>query len=835
MLLPLLDELGGRSLRARLPFLGVLDRVLSHPDPALRASAIAVFAGAQGIPAWRALVAALKDPDASVRLATVRPLHTSATTDPARWIHAVFHPDPEVRRLARNIGAPYGFKSLFPPDAPYTDEETYAADIHTDPPETWLPPEDVEPIWRMLQATTCSAEDRDTLESFLQLGTIGGHSLRISVAEYLASRGFREVGLPLLVQNGSSQLINATSAEVEAIFRAIVAYGAADLETMFTNLFRDRAWEAEDQKAVTVLLTQGTNLDTRYWARDRIWTSTQQTVNFGRLARTFAWGVQLGYTLTGHRFKIEMLTNDADLGYTRLRENRLFITPMPILRGERGGMIVVRGLIVHEYGHHIYHKGEGAEAVWQQADTEKLGRLLNLVADEHLERNLRQRSARFGDLLKVLAAYAFQYSARELPVAALLRYLGPRAAAVLPQVTLAAARKPGHVVVGTGRLLFEMEAAGHSFARFVRALRMGLGNRTGDPRVAEALTLFRSSFRRSTMPQLLDVARRLREIFGDEADMLDHFAQEDVLAGDEAEWLANSPGITPDELRRQVDGLIPPPGSDSSKPPRPGNVPAAWGLNLRPEETFSLIADVVKLAHDPVSHAVYARQVARPSRQLRRYFQDLGVSLKPQRARIQGRMVDRTRIRDFILKGDPRLLIARNVARATDLFLGVAIDCSGSMFGPNLEKAKLFGTMLAEALKGLRDVDLRLFGFTDRTIFDAGNARRCAVHGLTALDGNNDAAALWHVFRVARASRRRAKLLVMISDGLPTQCTVASLKALVARLTRWNYCCAQVAVQPLEQICFPHYILLDDQQLDASVRKFGEVVVRLVGQALGMA
>jgi hypothetical protein len=121
-LLPLLNELGGRGLRARLPFLGVLDRVLTHPEPALRASATAVFAGAQGIPAWRALVAALKDPDVSVRLAAVRPLHTSATTDPARWIHAAFHPDPEVRRLARTIGAPYGFKSLFPPDAPYADE-----------------------------------------------------------------------------------------------------------------------------------------------------------------------------------------------------------------------------------------------------------------------------------------------------------------------------------------------------------------------------------------------------------------------------------------------------------------------------------------------------------------------------------------------------------------------------------------------------------------------------------------------------------------------------------------------------------------------------------------
>jgi hypothetical protein len=73
----------------------------------------------------------------------------------------------------------------------------------------------------------------------------------------------------------------------------------------------------------------------------------------------------------------------------------------------------------------------------------------------------------------------------------------------------------------------------------------------------------------------------------------------------------------------------------------------------------------------------------------------------------------------------------------------------------------------------------------------------------------------------------------MISDGLPTECTVAALKGLVNRLTRWNYCCAQVAVQRLEEICFPHYILLEDREFDVSVRKFGEVVMKLVGQTLG--
>ena len=44
---------------------------------------------------------------------------------------------------------------------------------------------------------------------------------------------------------------------------------------------------------------------------------------------------------------------------------------------------------------------------------------------------------------------------------------------------------------------------------------------------------------------------------------------------------------------------------------------------------------------------------------------------------------------------------------------------------------------------------------------------------------------------------------------------------------------AQVAVVPLSEICFPHYVLLQENQLDACVRQFGAVIMKLVGQALG--
>ena len=45
-------------------------------------------------------------------------------------------------------------------------------------------------------------------------------------------------------------------------------------------------------------------------------------------------------------------------------------------------------------------------------------------------------------------------------------------------------------------------------------------------------------------------------------------------------------------------------------------------------------------------------------------------------------------------------------------------------------------------------------------------------------------------------------------------------------------CCAQVGVCPLDHICFPHYILLDQENVQAGVRRFGQVIARLVQQAL---
>jgi hypothetical protein len=150
------------------------------------------------------------------------------------------------------------------------------------------------------------------------------------------------------------------------------------------------------------------------------------------------------------------------------------------------------------------------------------------------------------------------------------------------------------------------------------------------------------------------------------------------------------------------------------------------------------------------------------------------------------------------------------------------------MNGPKIELAKSFGALVAESAAGLPGIDGHVSAFDGSTFYHLGSFRRNAIATLTADDGNNDSGGLSRAAALAQASAKRHKLVVMISDGSPTECTVESLKKLVGRLTRdEGILCAQVAVQPLTEIAFPHYVDLSGRPLDAAVAQFGRLLMKL--------
>lgn len=600
------------------------------------------------------------------------------------------------------------------------------------------------------------------------------------------------------------------------------------------TLVRSKAVDADERdEALRRLLMEGIDPKVRETLVGEVTTGPLRDAKLGQVAELFAWGVRKGRELTGRFFSVHMTERRQDLGYTRMTESTIYVSPLPLMRGDRYGKDVVEALILHEYGHHLYHRDAESQRLWKRAHKEGIGSILNLVADEHLERRLRALDASYGDRLKRLAAYAFQHTNRELKVSRLLDMLQASTFEALSARPLGVAFEDDSVVVDSGLVLRELDRRGHPFARFVRAMRMGLGNRHDDPLLERALSLFKGGFRHQDMRGLYEIALELSLMYGAQSDLADAYGGHESLEWGDREGSVHGSGIGDGDVQREVERILRPPSASSSGPA--GGRAGRLQINVGGDMEFKELTKVIRVVPERDRHRQLAVEVRRHAFRLRTYFEEIGLSLVPRRARLRGRAFDRTRVRAVVTRQDPRMLVARELEVHTDLFIGVVIDCSGSMSaGQSMEKAHRFGVLLAEAARGLAGVDARFFGFTDQVIYDAGSERNCGVTSLTAGGGNNDAAALYYAAQVAAASPRKARLLVMISDGLPTECSVQSLRNLVQQLSRRKgILCAQVAVRPLTEVCFPHYIELLEPELDRSVRRFGEIISGLARRALG--
>ena len=686
--------------------------------------------------------------------------------------------------------------------------------------------------------TALQRSDRTAaLRAFLECGTQRSSELRYESAVRLFEEG-DSTGLVVLLGKWSELSFQIfprlDDASLEVIVRSATTLGQRELEDWVCDqiLSLERRNEIRT-RLLEILLDHSTHATTVGRVTNLLTTedSSRRQQKLTEVARSFKWGQEQSRRLLNSEFKMSMLSG-SDLGYTRLKEEKVFINVLPILKRKQHGRQIVEGLIVHELGHHIFHKGKNAEVIWKRAEKEGLHSLLNIVADEHLERNLRAADPDFDLRLKRLGAYAFQHMPRDIKIDDLLSALGIRAFEILTESEMAFCDRPDSVRIEGGQMLMELEKTGNSFARFFRSLRMGLGNRHNDPLVAKGLELFKKNFRKSSMEDLYKICLELRSIFPDEIGVGDTFGMDQANV-DQLGKAAD--GITDAEIEREIQRITSREELESGN--SSGDQDQNGGnrfINVIDELEFDQIKQIIKLPFHPLAWSTLSKKVASHGKLLKKFLVGLGQRFEIQRRRLTGHRVDRAAISRLVIRNDPRVMMARQTKIKNDLFIGVAVDCSGSMeFNDNIETAKKFAAVLAYAVRDIEDIDLRTFGFTDTELFDAGDERRPAIHPLATGAGNNDAAALWHIAQLALASKRKSKLLVMISDGLPTECSVAALRGLVTRLTKkMGICCAQIAVEDLEEVCFPHYVLVKEADEFAAVRKFGRTVASLVKTAL---
>lgn len=255
-------------------------------------------------------------------------------------------------------------------------------------------------------------------------------------------------------------------------------------------------------------------------------------------------------------------------------------------------------------------------------------------------------------------------------------------------------------------------------------------------------------------------------------------------------------------------------------------------LNIARKFNFPVIENVALPPTDKTLYRNFAAAVQGPARAMRRFLLTLGQREIEEFGKRQGQRLDPARIRKLAAVNDSQVMIGRETAQAPDLFLGLCIDCSGSMvFEDRMDKALSFATLLMEAAKGLDGLECRALGFEDSVLWELGKAGSPLLAGLKPGGGNNDAAALLAMAKHAMLSNHQHRLLIMISDGFPTECSHDSLAFLVQHLdTTYGIKSVQVAVARMapSRVAFPDFTDLTQHQIPVAVKLFSRMVQRVL-------
>jgi hypothetical protein len=98
-----------------------------------------------------------------------------------------------------------------------------------------------------------------------------------------------------------------------------------------------------------------------------------------------------------------------------------------------------------------------------------------------------------------------------------------------------------------------------------------------------------------------------------------------------------------------------------------------------------------------------------------------------------------------------------------------------------LDRALLLATLLAECLQDCPDVESVFLGF-NQNIYLCGDHDQHSLGSLHPAGKTNEAAALQYLRENCLMEPRRRKVVVVLSDGLPTACSQESVCALVRSL-----------------------------------------------------
>lgn len=172
---------------------------------------------------------------------------------------------------------------------------------------------------------------------------------------------------------------------------------------------------------------------------------------------------------------------------------------------------------------------------------------------------------------------------------------------------------------------------------------------------------------------------------------------------------------------------------------------------------------------------------------LRPYLSVLEMDKQPEERLMVGRRLLGSGLTKHLAYGETRLFADQRLTETDlhrDVLVGVLIDTSASMqTDDRLGRAQRVAALLAECLRDCAQVEAAFVGY-DQGVYPCGGPDEHALGSLVPSGKTNEAGALDYLRRHHLESPRRRKLVVVLSDGLPTDCSVESVRWLVRSLEK---------------------------------------------------
>ena len=127
------------------------------------------------------------------------------------------------------------------------------------------------------------------------------------------------------------------------------------------------------------------------------------------LEEILVWGTLVGWEMLGSPVHILFCVEELGFAFPPGSGEPVHIFVNPRVLVQPRGEELLKGLILHELGHHWAHfSGPDHSRADRLARGRNLKGLYNLVLDEHLERGLRSRATEWGEYLDALASWVFK-------------------------------------------------------------------------------------------------------------------------------------------------------------------------------------------------------------------------------------------------------------------------------------------------------------------------------------------------------------------------------------------------------------------------------------------